>query len=55
LDGEAWLYVGNDPKTGEPLKLIPVPDDKRKTDLTIIHCSPLAWHAQLDEGSDSDA
>lgn len=55
LDGDAWLYVGNDPKTGAPLKTIAVPDDKRRSDLTIIHCSPLVWHAQPNEGSDRDA
>lgn len=55
LEGDAWLYVGNDPKTGEPLKVIAVPDDKQKSDLTVIHCSPLEWHGVEAEGSDHDA
>jgi hypothetical protein len=54
LEGDAWLYVGNDPKTGRPLKVIAVPDDKGRSDLTVIHCSPLEWHGSGGEGDDRD-
>jgi hypothetical protein len=54
LEGDAWLYVGNDPKTGRPLKVIAVPDDKGKSDLTVIHCSPLEWRETGGEEDDRD-
>jgi hypothetical protein len=55
LAGDAWLYVGNDPKTNRPLKVIAVPDDRGKSNLTVIHCSPLEWHGDGGEGTDRDA
>jgi hypothetical protein len=54
LEGDACLYVGDDPETGRPLKVIAVPDAKRGTDLTVIHCSPLEWHGNGGEGEDRD-
>ena len=54
LEGGAWLYVGDDPKTGRPLKVIAVPDDRGKSNLTVIHCSPLEWHGDGGEGTDRD-
>lgn len=52
IDRDALTYVGTDPKTGKVLKLVAVPDNKNRTDLTAIHCSPLEWHSS--EGSTSD-
>jgi hypothetical protein len=54
LEGDAWLYVGNDPKTNRPLKVIAVRDDRGKSNLTVIHCSPLEWHGDGGERDDRD-
>jgi hypothetical protein len=55
LEGNAWLYVGDDPKTNRPQKVIAVPDERGKSNLTVIHCSPLEWHGNGGEGTDRDA
>jgi hypothetical protein len=54
VESKAWLYVGNDPKTNRTLKVIAVPDDRGKSNLTVIHCSPLEWHGDGGEGTDRD-
>ena len=43
--GDQLVFIGKDDR-GIELYVVAVPDDRDPEGLTVIHCSPMAWHAR---------